>query len=379
MRAGGQSGGALQLVFLTNMIRYTQGNLLDANVEAVVNTVNTVGVMGKGVALMFREAYPENFTAYAAACKRKEVVVGKMFVTENQALNGPRYIINFPTKKHWIHPSRMEFVTEGLADLARVIGEKQIHSVALPPLGCGNGGLQWPRVRQEIEQALSALPGVEIVVYEPTAAYQNTPKESGVEKLTPARAMLVELVRRYLVLGFECSNLEVQKLAYFLQRTILAQGLTNPLKLNFEPNKYGPYADNLRQLLNTLDGSYLHCPKRLADAGPLEQITVDYDRVPAVRAFVASEEGASYVAALDATEKLIDGFETPYLMELLSTVDWIQAENGEVMETPAIVNRLATWPGGKEAARRKSKLFTPEMVAIARQRLQEQQAFLYRR
>jgi len=360
------------------MIRYTQGNLLDASVEAVVNTVNTVGVMGKGVALMFREAYPENFDAYTTACKRKEVVLGKMFVTENRALTGPRYIINFPTKQHWIHPSRLEWVRAGLTDLVRVIQEKQINSVALPPLGCGNGGLKCPSVRAEIEQALGELPGVEVIVYEPTAAYQNQPKQRGVEELTPARAMLVELIRRYLVLGFECSNLEVQKLAYFLQRTILALGLTNPLKLKFAPNKYGPYADNLRQLLNALDGSYLHCPKRLADAGPLEPITVDYERVAAVREFVAGESTAQYHSALDKTEALIDGFETPYLMELLSTVDWIQAESGGVMETPAIVNRLANWPGGRDAAQRKSKLFTPEMVELACQRLREQQELLYR-
>src|SRR3954470_1840626 len=133
------------------MITFTQGNLLDAQVEAVVNTVNTVGVMGKGIALMFREAYPENYKAYEAACKRGEVVVGKMFVTENHDLTGPRYIINFPTKKHWIHPSRLEYVVQGLEDLVRVVRERRIRSIALPPLGCGNGGLDWGQVRKAIE------------------------------------------------------------------------------------------------------------------------------------------------------------------------------------------------------------------------------------
>src|ERR1039458_1802876 len=116
------------------MIRFIQGNLLDAQAEALVNTVNTVGVMGKGIALMFREGFPENFKAYETACKREEVVIGKMFVTQNHALTGPRYIINFPTKKHWIHPSRLAWVTAGLQDLVRVLRENNIHSVALPPL-----------------------------------------------------------------------------------------------------------------------------------------------------------------------------------------------------------------------------------------------------
>jgi O-acetyl-ADP-ribose deacetylase (regulator of RNase III) len=150
------------------MIRFKQGNLLDEPVEAVVNTVNTVGVMGKGIALMFREAFPDNFKAYAAACKRNEVVIGKMFVTENHALTGPRYIINFPTKKHWIHRSRMGYITAGLPDLVRVIKERDIHSIALPPLGCGNGGLEWGAVRPLIEEALGNLARVDVVVFEPT-------------------------------------------------------------------------------------------------------------------------------------------------------------------------------------------------------------------
>jgi O-acetyl-ADP-ribose deacetylase (regulator of RNase III) len=359
------------------MITFTQGNLLDAQVEAVVNTVNTVGVMGKGIALMFREAYPENYKAYEAACKRGEVVVGKMFVTENHDLTGPRYIINFPTKKHWIHPSRLEYVVQGLEDLVRVVRERRIRSIALPPLGCGNGGLDWGQVRKAIESALEGLDDVKFIVFEPTSAYQNTPKKAGVENMSPARAMLVELVRRYLILGFECTNLEVQKLAYFLQRCIVAKKLQNPLKLEFKPNKYGPYADNLRQLLNALDGSYLHCEKRLADAGPMEPISVDFNKVAAVQEYLRGGEMRAYSSALNTTEQIIDGFETPYLMELLSTVDWIQAHNAQPLDTSGIAEKFMSWPGGKDAARRKKKLFPQEVIELARQRLCEHRALLY--
>jgi O-acetyl-ADP-ribose deacetylase (regulator of RNase III) len=179
------------------MIELTRGNLLEAKAEALVNTVNTVGVMGKGVALMFKEAFPENFKAYEAACKTKEVKVGHMFVTERQSLIGPKWIINFPTKEHWRGGSKMAWIESGLEDLKRVIVEKNIRSIAIPPLGSGNGGLNWADVRPKIEAALAALKDVSVIIYEPTGQYQNVSKRSGVEKLTPARALVAELVRRY--------------------------------------------------------------------------------------------------------------------------------------------------------------------------------------
>ena len=176
------------------MMRFTKGNLLAAKVEALVNTVNTVGVMGKGIALMFKEAFPGNFRDYENACKHKEVKIGRMFVTENRAFEGPRWIINFPTKKHWRQPSRLEWITEGLGDLRRVIQEHNIHSVALPPLGTGNGGLDWNEVRPEVQRILGDLENVDILVYEPTEKYQNVAKRNGVEELTPARVLIAEMI-----------------------------------------------------------------------------------------------------------------------------------------------------------------------------------------
>jgi len=173
------------------MIRFTQGNLFDAQVDALVNTVNTVGVMGKGVALQFKERFPENFTAYAAACRKGEVRVGHMFVTEARRLTGPRWIVNFPTKVDWRHPSRMDYVRAGLSDLVRVTRDLGIRSIALPPLGAGSGGLDWWLVRGAIEDALAELAGVDVLVFEPGGAYHGEPKRNGVEELTPARAMLV--------------------------------------------------------------------------------------------------------------------------------------------------------------------------------------------
>lgn len=351
------------------MIRFTRGNLLEADVEAVVNTVNTVGVMGKGIALMFKEAHPENFRLYVTACKRGEVQVGRMFVTERGSLTRPRWIINFPTKQDWRGKTRIEWIEEGLVDLRRVVRELGITSLAVPPLGCGQGGLRWGDVRPRIEQALADLDDVEIVVYEPTPQYQNVAKRSGVEKLTPARALIAELVRRYWVLGIEGSLLEVQKLAWFLEQAIERRGLENPLQLRFAADRYGPYADRLRHLLDSLDGSYLHCERRLADARPSDTIWFDDAKRERVELYLRSSEARQYTEALEETSQIIDGFQSPHGMELLATVDWLLAEGDCQPTVAAIRRRLQHWPGGRDAASRKLAMFDDRLIAMALERL----------
>jgi O-acetyl-ADP-ribose deacetylase (regulator of RNase III) len=351
------------------MIRYTQGNLLEAPAEALVNTVNEVGVMGKGIALMFREAFPVNTRVYEEAAKAGNVRVGRLLVTENRALVGPRWIINFPTKKHWRQPSKLEWVRDGLRELGRVLRENNIHSVALPPLGCGNGGLDWVLVRREIEGALGDLGDVDVVVYEPTDAYHNAPKRAGLESLTPARALIAEMVRRYSVLGLECTNLEVQKLAWFLHRAISSLALPDPLDLRFAANKYGPYADRLRHLLEGLDGSYLHCEKRLSDAGPFDLIWFEDTKREAVSTYLRSADASQYVPALEQATTVIDGFESPLGMELLATVDWLLVHSSVERSVNAIKAALRDWPGGKTAAARKLKLFDDRLLSLALARL----------
>ena len=351
------------------MIEYTTGNLLAADAEALVNTVNEVGVMGKGVALQFREAFPASSQRYMEAARKKQVQVGHVFVTRSESLDGPRWIIHFPTKRHWRNPSRMEWVREGLQDLVRVVREEGIRSIALPPLGCGYGGLAWRDVRREIDAAFRDLGDVRVVVFEPTTAHRTAPKSRGVEKLTPPRALIAELVRRYSVLGLGCTNLEVQKLAWFLQRSIVACGMKDPTRLQFTANKYGSYSDQLRHLLDALDGSYLHCERRLSEAAPEEPISfVDAQRA-AVAAYLHSDEAQEYLPALDATTRLIDGFESPLGMELLTTVDWLLHERGCEPTVPALRAALATWPGGADAGERKLRLFDERRLGLALDRL----------
>lgn len=352
------------------MITYTQGNLLEADVDALVNTVNTVGVMGKGIALMFKARFPANMAAYAHACKAGNVQTGKMFITETNELMGPKWIVNFPTKQHWRDRSQMQWITQGLDDLHRFIQEHNVRSIAIPPLGAGNGGLSWSDVRPQIEQALGDLDGVDILIFEPTPHYQNITRPSGIETLTPARALIAELVRRYWVLGMECSLLEIQKLAWFLERAIEAQGLQNPLKLNFIANNYGPYADRLRHLLSGLDGSYLKSDKHINDCEPLDVIWFNDARRNQISQYLNTDASA-YLPALEKTAALIDGFESPFAMELLSTVDWLLTKERIEPNTEALLEGLRHWPAGEHWAQRKLKLFDQPRLELALNRLQQ--------
>ena len=353
------------------MLTFTQGNLLDSDAEALVNTVNTVGVMGKGIALMFKEAFPENFRAYQIACKNKEFDVGRVFVTERiDLVGGPRWIVNFPTKKHWRNPSRLEWIRSGLEDLRVHIIAKDIRSIALPPLGAGNGGLEWSAVKPLIVEAFEGLDQLCVSVYEPTPRYQNVAKKVGVEKLTPARAIAAELVRAYTVLGFECTLLEVHKLVYFIQRSLARLGIEDPTRLSFGENRFGPFAQNLNHLLNSLDGSYLHSSKRIADAGPLDLIWFEDSKNDILKAYLASE-AKMYTPALGMTSCIIDGLKSPLGLEVLATVDWLLQRHESLSSVPSIKQRLKTWLGGGDAAERKLRLFTDELIELSIERLRD--------
>lgn len=352
------------------MIKYTTGNLLEAEAEALVNTVNTVGVMGKGIALMFKERFVKNMDEYAQACKEKKVRTGQMFVTETDELMGPRWIVNFPTKQSWRQPSKLEWITEGLDDLKSFVIKNQVRSIAIPPLGSGNGGLDWRVVKREVEKHLGDLEDVDILVYEPTRRYQNVAKKSGVEELTHARALIAELIRRYWVLGMECSLLEIQKLAWFLERVIELQDIDNPLNLSFESNNYGPYADKLRHVLDALDGSYLKSEKRIADSRPFDVIWFDDNKRDRINAFLKTES-KDYLPALERTSEIIDGFESPFGMELLATVDWLIEKEQCEPNVEAIEDGIRHWPAGKKWATRKARIFDRRAIGIALERLQQ--------
>lgn len=350
------------------MITYTEGNLLNSNADALVNTVNTVGVMGKGIALMFKEKFPENMKSYKKACSQKEVKVGKMFVTE-QINKHPRWIINFPTKMHWKNPSKMEWIISGLQDLRQIIIANNIKSIAIPPLGSGNGGLVWQDVRKHIELILGNLENVDIQLYEPTQEYQNITTKSMPNKLTPARALLAELTRNYLILGMDCTIIEVQKLAWFLERVIKLHGLQSPLKLNFAVGHYGPYSENLRHLMNNLQG-FLVSDKAINDSKPFDSIWFNNQHKDTLITYLDDKEFEPYKAALEDTIKLIDGFESPFGMELLATIDWLIEEEQCPPNASDIIKKLTTWKSAW-ASQRKLNMFKEEHINIALAQLQK--------
>ena len=186
------------------MIKYITGDIMASPAEAIVNTVNTVGVMGKGIALQFKEAFPANFAIYAEACRKGELVPGKLLVTkERNAAGNEKIIINFPTKKHWRYSSRYEYIESGLASLVEAIRANNIKSIAIPPLGCGNGGLNWDIVKKMIESALSDV-DIDVNVYEPSQKIKHLLQELSENKkirLTPARGLLTYAMFYYDFLG----------------------------------------------------------------------------------------------------------------------------------------------------------------------------------
>ncbi len=316
------------------MIEFTTGDILRADAEALVNTVNCVGIMGRGIALQFKNAYPKNFRAYEAACARKEVQPGRMFVVEMRELGGPRFIINFPTKRHWRGKSRMEDIDSGLVALAAEICERGIRSIAIPPLGSGLGGLSWGDVRPRIEAALRQLDDLRVIVFEPNAAPVAT-KSRDVPTMTPGRAALVVLMNRYLagLMDPFVTLIEVQKLMYFMQEA------GQPLKLAYKKHIYGPYADNLRHVLVAIEG---HLVSGYHDGGdaPDKQLELVPSAVEDAETRLADDFETR--SRFDRVGALVEGFETPFGLELLATVHWVATREGAA-DPEAAAAKVYAW------------------------------------
>lgn len=333
------------------MIRDTTGDLLGDSVEAIVNTVNTEGVMGKGIALQFKNRYPANYEAYRAACKRGEVQLGTMFVFDTGALTGPRFIINFPTKGRWRSNSKLADVQAGLEDLVQVIAEFKIRSIAIPPLGCGLGGLDWNEVRPLIVSALAPDTSLDVHLYSPDSSPTNTTNAVSAlvtkrPKMSMVRAVVVELVRRYSALSGEgVSRLEIQQLAYF------AQAVGVPLKLSFVRSEFGPHSENLNRVLEGIEGHFISgcghrtgtTPIRVKESafGEVDRFLTDHPEV---------------CAHLKKVLELVEGFESPYGLEVLSKVHFVATQGTDREQINEVVR---SWSD------RKGRLFTDHHLSVA--------------
>jgi O-acetyl-ADP-ribose deacetylase (regulator of RNase III) len=318
------------------MIESKKGDILHADAEALVNTVNCVGIMGRGIALQFRKAYPENFEAYKAVCNRKALKPGLMHVFETRDLHNPKYIINFPTKRHWKGKSRMEDIEAGLDALIAEVRARGIGSIAIPPLGSGLGGLDWRDVRRRIVAAFDALPEVRVLVFEPSGAPKpaKMAKERNVPAMTPGRAALLGLMRRYLaaVMDPSVSLLEVHKLMYFMQEA--GEGL----RLRYAKGLYGPYAENLRHVLSAIEGHFI-IGYADAEDRPDKQIEMIPAAADDAERFLDSHPATR--AHFERVRRLIEGFETPFGMELLATVHWVATKEGAGTAEEAIAKAYA--------------------------------------
>jgi O-acetyl-ADP-ribose deacetylase (regulator of RNase III) len=325
------------------MINYTTGDILRADTEAIVNTVNCVGIMGRGIALQFKNAFPDNFKAYEAACDREEVQPGKMFVFETRTLTNPKFIINFPTKRHWRGKSRMEDIDSGLKALVHEIRERSIRSIAIPPLGSGLGGLDWAQVRPRIEAALLGINELDVIIYEPNNAPART-QSLDVPNMTTGRAALVVLMHRYLagLMDPFVTLIEVQKLMYFMQEA------GEPLRLNYIKHHYGPYADNLRHVLTKIEGHFVSGYRDGGDA-PDKQLELVPGAVKEAEQFLAHR--GDELSRFDRVGRLVEGFETPFGLELLATVHWV-AKQEKARSSDEAAAKVYAW---NERKRRFSK------------------------
>lgn len=337
------------------MIQEATGNLLQADTEALVNTVNTVGYMGKGIALQFKQAYPENFRAYAQAVRRGDVQPGRMLVVPTGFVTNPRFIINFPTKRHWRGKSRIEDIEAGLSALTIEITRLGIRSIAVPPLGCGNGGLDWADVQPRIVQAFQALPEVRVLLFSPRGApaADQMPIRTRRPNMTPSRALLVKLMEQYGSLAYRLTLLEIHKLAYFLQEA------GEPLRLRYVKGHYGPYAGNLNKVLERIEGhlirGYGDSQKPDVEIGLLKGATQE------ATALLAAH--ADSRARLKRVSDLIEGFETPYGMELLASVHWVASHEQRVRGASDAVRAVHDWSD------RKRRMFSPPHIQVAWDRL----------
>jgi O-acetyl-ADP-ribose deacetylase (regulator of RNase III) len=343
------------------MISYTTGDLLSSKAQALVNTVNTVGVMGKGIALHFKEMFPYNFTVYAEACKRGELEPGKMLVVKDSNLAlGERLVINFPTKVHWRQPSKYEYIEDGLQDLVRVIREYGITSIAIPPLGCGNGGLDWAVVKEMINKVLSPLDGIEITVYEPSAevsALLARQSRNAAAHLTPARAMLLYAMFCYEVHAERCRLFVANKLSFFYQLL----GEKEFAKMPFVARFYGPYSVSVGHMLNAVNGKYIHGLEQM-DRKPFEALMLDYERKAEVGEYVHNRLSQAQIEHVKQLLKLIDGYESAYSLEVLASVAYVRREHPGI-GVDDTVNEIQNWSA------RKKNLFKREHILAAYEHL----------
>lgn len=212
------------------MIKFTVGNLFESEAECLINTVNCEGFMGKGIAYQFKLKYPNNNKDYVKACKNHSLTIGKLHYFKEDG----KLIINFPTKDKWRQKSKIEYIESGLTALVELIPSLDVKSFAIPPLGCGNGGLEWHVVKDILIQKLEQLStNYDFIIYEPSNSYTAIPKEP--PKLNTSSLVLMNIKLKL----NKFNSIRLQKTAYFMNYYLDSQ------YFNFKKHKYGPYDNSI--------------------------------------------------------------------------------------------------------------------------------------
>lgn len=317
-------------------IIFKDGDMFSEPVEALVNTVNCVGVMGKGVALEFKKRWPENFKFYKKACDAKQLRPGMILTFDtNQLFSGdaPRYLVNFPTKDHWRSPSRIEYIESGLDALLIEIEKHRIKSIAMPPLGCGNGGLDWSEVRPLILSKLAVLEDVDIIIFGPKPS-EDLPEftDTSAMAMTHPRAMLLKAFAE-LELFFDGAfdRISMQKIVYFLQ------ALGVDFRLQFQRNNYGPYSESLKHAFarfetNNLISGFQGEESRTHVTQIGYAVANDY-----LQKFDQNDDDI-----ITKLSHLIEGYESPYGLELLSSVHWL-SQHEKFFPLEKIIEAMQGW------------------------------------
>jgi O-acetyl-ADP-ribose deacetylase (regulator of RNase III)/uncharacterized protein YwgA len=338
-------------------IIFKTGDLFLDKSEALVNTVNCVGVMGKGVALEFKRRWPENYKVYKKACDGKKLRPGQMLTFELGNLlekSEQKFIINFPTKDHWRAKSKLEYISEGLEALVLDIKKYKIKSLALPPLGCGNGGLDWNTVRPMMLKRLSELEDVNVSIYEPLKISDDPEYVDTHLKMTTGRAVFLKAIAALETpFGGALDRLSLQKIAYFLQ----VMGI--PLNLDFTKNLYGPYSEALKKAVVALENDY----KLITGFQAEREAHVTPAGYAAAEDFLKDDVKSE--AIIDNLSKLVDGFETPYGLELLSTVHAVAISGDGESYIDSIVFEMLAFEKNKR------NVFSKDEIRLALERLQD--------
>ncbi len=336
-------------------------DILQSDADAIINTVNCVGIMGKGLALKFKEKFPENYKAYRKYCDDNKLKIGNVFITEfgGKLSADHKYLINFPTKEHWRGKSKIEYIAKGLDDLLLQIENHHIASVAVPPLGCGNGGLDWDEVHDLLKEKLNPIADkIDIIIYAPKTSIETE------LAMTFNRALMIKILHDFApYFNFHMSHIIIQKLVYFLKF------LDVPDYPKFQKHKYGPYSELLKKsLMKMADKNFIKLSNDFTDNPDSMIIATEQAIKDATEFFenLTKDAQQEFTDIMSKLSKLIEGYESSFGMELLSTTHFLINNNAtRSPQITAITKGFAKW------SERKKELFDRDVIELAYHRLKD--------